>query len=285
MANFNKLINLKIQTKSGEAFEIVTPTKGIKPQIEISGNLTMEGYTHNFEVRLTNFYSDSIDDEVSEIIVTAGYEGEMSAGIYGSVQNVYTDTPGPDKVTVLSCVSANYDAWINNTINMKLKAGYKLEDAITQISQALGYNKAIVDASVSSLTSAAPLEFNGRCTEAIAKIKTSFPGVSIIVDGKKLRVFPTEAQQNSVIVHDLKLLTQAPQYSGGSVNIVAPWNPMIKPGDYVHFPNKFRQQSLGAITTDTAMVNTIQFRFATNTDENEMVITGTTTTKLKKGVS
>jgi hypothetical protein len=285
MPNFNKLINLKIQTKSGQAFEIVTPTKGIKPQIEISGNLTMEGYTHNFEVRLTNFYSDSIDDEVSEIIVTAGYEGEMSAGIYGAVQNVYTDTPGPDKVTVLSCVSANYDAWVNNTINMKLKAGYKLEDAITQVSQALGYNKAIIDASVSSLTSAAPLEINGRCTEAIAKIKTAFPGVSIIVDGKKLRVFPTEAQQSSVIVHDLKLLSQAPQYSGGSVNIVAPWNPMIKPGDYVHFPNKIRQQSLGAITTDTAMVNTIQFHFATNTDDNEMVITGTTTTKLKKGVN
>lgn len=285
MPNFNKLINLKIQTKSGQAFEIVTPTKGIKPQIEISGNLTMEGYTHNFEVRLTNFYSDSIDDEVSEIIVTAGYEGEMSAGIYGAVQNVYTDTPGPDKVTVLSCVSANYDAWVNNTINMKLKVGYKLEDAITQVSQALGYNKAIIDASVSSLTSAAPLEINGRCTEAIAKIKTAFPGVSIIVDGKKLRVFPTEAQQSSVIVHDLKLLSQAPQYSGGSVNIVAPWNPMIKPGDYVHFPNKIRQQSLGAITTDTAMVNTIQFHFATNTDDNEMVITGTTTTKLKKGVN
>ena len=285
MPNFNKLINLKIQTKSGQAFEIVTPTKGIKPQIEISGNLTMEGYTHNFEVRLTNFYSDSIDDEVSEIIVTAGYEGEMSAGIYGAVQNVYTDTPGPDKVTVLSCVSANYDAWVNNTINMKLKAGYKLEDAITQVSQALGYNKAIIDASVSSLTSAAPLEINGRCTEAIAKIKTAFQGVSIIVDGKKLRVFPTEAQQSSVIVHDLKLLSQAPQYSGGSVNIVAPWNPMIKPGDYIHFPNKIRQQSLGAITTDTAMVNTIQFHFATNTDDNEMVITGTTTTKLKKGVN
>ena len=285
MPNFNKLINLKIQTKSGQAFEIVTPTKGIKPQIEISGNLTMEGYTHNFEVRLTNFYSDSIDDEVSEIIVTAGYEGEMSAGIYGAVQNVYTDTPGPDKVTVLSCVSANDDAWVNNTINMKLKAGYKLEDAITQVSQALGYNKAIIDASVSSLTSAAPLEINGRCTEAIAKIKTAFQGVSIIVDGKKLRVFPTEAQQSSVIVHDLKLLSQAPQYSGGSVNIVAPWNPMIKPGDYIHFPNKIRQQSLGAITTDTAMVNTIQFHFATNTDDNEMVITGTTTTKLKKGVN
>lgn len=280
MANFNKLINLTFQTKTGEAFSIITPKRGIKPQIEISGNLTMEGYTHNFEVRITNFYSDSIDD-ITSIIVNAGYEGEMSAGIYGTVQNVYTESPGPDKVTVLSCVSANYDAWINKTINMKLKEGYNLQDAVSQVTSALEFEPAVIDASLVAKTCAAPLEVNGRCSEAIAKIKKSFPGISIITDGKKLRVFPTEAKQTSVVVHTLPFLTQAPQFSGGSVNLNAPWNPMVKPGDYVQFPNSIKKQSLGAITSDVAMVNTIQFHFATNTDANEMLITGTTQAQLK----
>lgn len=280
MANFNKLINLTFQTKTGEAFSIITPKRGIKPQIEISGNLTMEGYTHNFEVRITNFYSDSIDD-ITNIIVNAGYEGEMSAGIYGVVQNAYTESPGPDKVTVLSCVSANYDAWINKTINLKLKEGYNLQDAVSQVTSALGFEPAVIDASLVTKTCAAPLEVNGRCSEAVAKIKKSFPGVSIITDGKKLRVFPTEAKQTSVVVHTLPFLTQAPQFSGGSVNLNAPWNPMVKPGDYVQFPNSIKKQSLGAITSDVAMVNTIQFHFATNTDANEMLITGTTITHLK----
>lgn len=284
MANFNKLINLTLQTSTGKQFTIETPVHGPKPQIEISGNLTMEGYSHTVEVRVTNLYTDSIEGDVTSIKVMAGYEGEMSAGVSGTVQNVYTETPGPDKVTVLSCVSATYDAWINNTINMKLKEGFTLETAITQISNALGFDRAIIDASVSGLTCSAPLQFNGRCSEAVTKVKEVFPGVSVIVDGNKFRVFPNGAKQSSVVVHNLALLTQAPQFSGGTVSIVAPWNPMIKPGDYVHFPTSIRQQSLGAITTDTAQVQTIQFHFATNTDVNEMIITGTPSSKLKESV-
>lgn len=281
MANFNKLINLTFQTANGQAFFINTPVRGIKPQIEISGNLTMEGFTHNFEVRITNFYSDSIDD-ITAIQVSAGYEGKMSAGIWGEVQNVYTETPGPDKVTVLSCVAANYDAWINKTIDLKLKAGFTLQQAITNVSSALGFDPAIIDASIASKTCAAPLNHNGRCSEAITKIKNAFPGVTIITDGKKLRAFPTESKQSSVVVHELGLLCQAPQYSGGTVSLVAPWEPMIKPGDYVHFPANFKKASLGAIVSDTAVVQTIQFHFATNSNENEMIITGTTTSKLKE---
>ncbi len=280
MQNFNKLINLKFQTSTGQAFEINTPTKGMKPQIEISGNLTMEGYTHTFEVRITNFFSDSIEGDITDIIVTAGYEGKMSAGIFGTVQNVYTENPGPDKVTIISCVSANYDAWINKTINIKLKEGYKLSDAIEQVRTALGYEPSIIDLSISNKASAAALNHNGRCTEALQKIKNEFPGISIITDGKKLRVFPTEAKSTSMVVHDLPLLTQPPQFSGGTVSLVAPWEPMVKPGDYVHFPTTFNKKSLGAIVFDTAMVNTIQFHFATNTDPNEMIITGTPAAKL-----
>lgn len=282
MANFNKLINLTFQTNTGKQFTIETPVHGPKPQIEISGNLTMEGYSHTIEIRVTNLYTDSIEGDITSVNVMAGYEGEMSAGVFGSVQNVYTETPGPDKVTVLSCVSATYDAWINNTINMKLKEGFTLETAITQISNALGFDRPIIDTSISGSTCPAPLQFNGRCSEALSKVKEVFPGVSVIVDGNKLRIFPIEAKQSSVVVHNLALLSQAPQFSGGSVNIVAPWNPMIKPGDYVHFPTNIRQQSLGAITTDTAQVNTIQFHFATNTDVNEMIITGTPNFKLKE---
>jgi hypothetical protein len=243
----------------------------------------MEGYTHNFEVRITNFFSDSIGD-ITDIIVSAGYEGKMSTGIYGQVQNVYTETPGPDKVTVLSCISANYDAWINKTIDLKLKEGYTLEQAVTKVKDALGFESAIIDASVAGKTCAAPLNHNGRCSEAISKIKQAFPGVAIITDGKKLKVFPIEAKQSAVVTHELGLLCQAPQYSGGTVNLVAPWEPMIKPGDYVHFPTNFMRTSLGAIVSDTAMVNTIQFRFATNTDDNEMIITGTTTATLKENL-
>ena len=280
MANFNKIVNLTFRTATGNAFSITTPKHGIKPQIEISGNLTMEGYTHNFEVRITNLFTDSIEGDITDIEVVAGYEGKLSAGIYGKVQNVYTETPGPDKVTVLSCISANYDSWINKTIDLKLKANFTLQNAITQVTTALGFEPAIIDLTLATKICTAPLEHNGRCSEAIAKIKSMFPGVTIITDGKKLRVFPTEAKAANMVVHHLPLLTQAPQFTGSTVSLVAPWEPMVKPGDYITFPTTFNKISLGSVIFDTAMVNSIQFHFATNTDANEMIVSGTPASKL-----
>lgn len=282
MQNFNKLIDIKFVTQT-KAFEIKTPRHGIKPQIEISGNLTSQDYVLNFEVRITNLYCDDIDD-ITDIIVTAGYEGNMSAGLAGKVQNMYTETPGPDKVTVFSCVTANYEAWLNKTIDLKLKEGFSLSDAIKQINAALEFETPIIDASVASLTCPAPLAVNGRCSEAISELKKAFQGVSIVPEGKKLRVYPTTAERQSATIHKLQLLTQAPQYSGGTVSVMAPWNPMVKPGDYIQFFNNFKKTSIGAVVTNTAYVNAVQFSFATCTDQNEMIITGVVTNQLEKEV-
>lgn len=282
MQNFNKLIDIKFVTQS-EAFEIKTPRHGIKPQIEISGNLTSQDYVLNFEIRITNFFCDNIDD-ITDVIVTAGYEGNMSAGLSGKVQNVYTESPGPDKVTVLSCVTANYEAWLNKTIDLKLKEGFSLSTAIEQLTSALEFEPALVDGAVASLTCPAPLAVNGRCSEAISELKKAFQGVSIVPEGKKLRVYPTTANRQSATIHKLPLLTQAPQYSGGTVSVMAPWNPMVKPGDYIQFFNNLKKTTVGAVVTNIAYVNAVQFSFATCTDHNEMVVTGVVTNQLDKDV-
>lgn len=282
MQNYNKLIDIKFITKS-QTFEIKTPRSGIKPQIEISGNLNSQDYVLNFEIRITNLFCDDIDS-ITDVIVTAGYEGNMSAGLVGKVQNVYTESPGPDKVTVLSCVTANYEAWLNNTIDLKLKAGFSLSTAIDQLTTALEFETPIIDGAVASLTCPAPLSVNGRCSEAISELKKAFQGVSIVPEGKKLRVYPTTAGRESATVHKLQLLTQAPQYSGGTVSVMAPWNPMVKPGDYVQFFNNFKKTSIGAIVTNIAYVNSVQFSFATCTDQNEMIVTGVVTNQLDKEV-
>lgn len=280
MENFNKLIDLKIETDS-EAFEIKTPRNGPKPQIKISGNLTAGGFIQNFQIECTNFFSNSINN-AARITVKAGYEGNMSAGISGEVQNVYTASPGPDKVTVISCASASFDSWISKTINLKLKAGFSLQDAIYEVTNALGFEPAEIDAGIASKICAAPLYMNGKCSEAIKLIKDAFNGIAVTTDGKKLRVFSLESTRKTVVVHTLPFLTQAPQFSGGLVNLTAPWNPMVKPGDYVKFPIDFKQTSQGSLVSNEASITSIQFSFSTDGDENEMVLTGTVTSQLKE---
>lgn len=279
MENFNKLIDLKIETDK-DAFEIKTPRHGIKPHIKIDGNLSMAGFCQNFNVEVTNLYTNDINN-IARITVTAGYEGCMSAGISGDVQNVYPASPGPDKTTVISCTAALFDSWIKKTINLKLKAGFALQDAINEVTNALGFDPAEIDAGVASKVCEAPLAVNGKCSEALKQIKGAFPKIAIVTDGKKLKVFGLESQRQTIITYDLCFLSQAPQFSGGQVTVCAPWNPMIKPGDYVRFPIEYRQTSQGAVVFNTAMVNSIQFTFSTDGDENEMTLTCTPTSQLK----
>lgn len=279
MAQFNKLIDLRFRTDTKE-FEIKTPRHGRKPQLKVSGNITAEGFCSNLEVEVTNLFTNEIQN-ISEITVQAGYEGEMNAGITGKVQFVYTASPGPDKVTVINCTTANFDAWVTKTINLKLKQGFSLGEAIEEITGALGFEAADIDSGIAGKPCPAPLEVNGRCSEAIKELKKAFPGVSIIPVGNRLHVFPTEAKRKTVITHELPFLMQAPQFSGGLVSVVAPWNPMIKAGDYVKFPLEFRKEGAGSLVFDTMSVSSIQFSFATNTDENEMTISGTMVTQMK----
>lgn len=279
MENFNKIIDITFRTPNNR-FYIRTPRKGLKPHIELSTTLNMGTFAENFEIRLTNFYSDDIANEITNIEVEAGYEGSTKVAFKGKVNNVYTENPGPDKVTVISCSTANYETLTQAVLNMKLAKGFMLKDAMKKISDALKFDPPQIDKSIETKTCEAPFSHNGKALDAITALKTAFPEISVTVTGNTLNVTPTEGKGTSAKTHDIVFLTQAPQYSGGTVNIVAPWNPAIKCGDFVHFPARAMNKSVAAIVTDVAKVNTIQINFSTD-DTNEMNVSGTCTNQLK----
>jgi hypothetical protein len=94
---------------------------------------------------------------------------------------------------------------------------------------------------------------------------------------------PKNNKIENVIRHRLTVLTQPPQFTGGAVNIVIPFNAQIKCGDIVQYPTNLRtvdSSQVKPLIFDEAMVNTIDFRFSTTGNDNEMTISGTTLTKL-----
>ena len=272
--NFNRLIDIKIKT-ANSIINIVTPRKkGIKPFIEISGTLTPASVCTNIEVRIYNLYKADILPG-AEIEISAGYEGNMSAGIKGQVMMCYTDTPAPDKITTIFCSTGYFVDWLTKTIDLHLPQNYTLDNAIQQITQALGFESYEIDPALISKMSIAPLNHNGLCSTAIDEVKKAFPDVNISIVGKKLRVYKTDEKQTAVVLHTLTCLTQPPQFSGAAVNLVAPWEPMVKCGDYVTFPTQYATTDLTNITFATARVDTLQFHFSTVGSANEMVISGT----------
>lgn len=278
-ANFNKIINLKFSTSNGKVFEIKTPKIGSKPDIEISGSLTPNGYAENFEIRVKNLYISGIESDLTTIEVSAGYADKLSSGLFGTVTNCYTANPSPDKETVILCTCANIETWSKETIDLKLEKNFTLSTAVAQIANKLGYAYFIESSLMNSLSSA-PFYFNGRCSVALNKLKTFFPKILIESDGKKITVYSAESKMISKVVHTLKIFLQSPQFSGGVVSLSVPFNPVFKCGDFVRFPTTFASKTIGSLLYNEAQINSIQFSFGTVSDTNEMILSCTPTSKI-----
>lgn len=280
--NFNRIIDLSFRLKTGREIVVNTPRHGRKPAIDISGQFLPNGNASNFRVSVTNLYTDSIVDILTSIEVRAGYGDCLFVACSGTVANVYTETPGPDKVTVFECVTAKYSEWLEATANISLSAGFTVSQFVETVAKALGYNATVIDSGVASISCPFPFMFNGKVSEALRRFKRSLPDVGITTEGDKLRVFSVSKAPKIYGVHVLKLLSQAPQFSGGTVSLVLPWQPNIKPGDVVQFPVDFGKKSLGALTFNSAIVDTIDFSFSTVGDNNQMSIMATPRSKMEE---
>lgn len=278
--NWNKLIDITLKAPSdsgtGESFTIKTPRAGRKPNIEISGVITQKDFVSSFEIRITNLYlADKILSDYHEIEVIAGYENKMSAGIKGTILNIYNESPGPDKVTVIQCAAASFNKWLNTTVNLELDENFKLSEAVDKITKSLNFDEAFIDSAIQSMTSPTPLKINGGAKQAVSELEKLFPEIKIILSPNKISIYPKEGKTNGKN-YLLPLLIQAPQFSGGVVNLIAPWQPEIFPGDTVTFSTNY--YSTQTTSTDkignTAEVVSLEFNFSTYST-NEMHITGT----------
>ena len=267
---FNKIIDIELlDTNNQIKSRIMTPRKGVKPQIEITGNLISNDFVSMFEVRITNLY---IDENVSytALRVYAGYEGQKNIAIEGTISNIYTETPGPDKVTVFMCTQANIDAWNSKTVKLDFDKQFTAKDAVEQIATALGFSAFIAAGVISP--SKAPWNFNGLARSAVAELRGLFPEVNIFIMNNTVFLYP--GNYSIAKTYALPFLKSPAQFTGGGVSLVTVWDPAIKPNDFVTFPVNAYTKVIGALTSNKVKVISIAFAFDTAGDTNEMQITG-----------
>lgn len=279
--NFSKIINLKILTQvpglnNLQRYAIKCPATGRKPNIEISGTLTPQDIANNIDVRIKNFYTDQLKGSITDIEIQAGYAGRVMSAFNGSVVQVYTDSPGPDRTTVISCTTAKYEQWLDSTLELHLAPGWALSVAIQQISAGLGFTKKPY-IGVREQACPIPWDFSGFARDAFHKLNSFFPDIRIQVMNSQLYVYSSKIQRTKNI--ELKYLTCAPQISGDGVTLTAPWNPEIKPDDLVSFNSRFFTAAANGLRFDAARstirAKIIQFDFSTVGNTNQMIIQGT----------
>ncbi len=268
--NFNRIIELELASQN-DSFKISCPAKGRKPDIEISGVMDQSDQVSNFEVRIKNLYTDKILADYQTIKVTAGYEGNLSTSIIGSVMNVYTSEPAPDKVTVIQCLQSQLTSYLNKTVSLSLKAGFTLEEALRQISTALEFNAPQVDSSITK-TAAAPLQTSGLAKDVLHSLRSYWPDVVIVVDNNKLKATPNDRGTSKIF--NINYVTSAPQFSGNLITLTCPWVPDLKPRDYINIKTNFYEKDNTLNATDVKskyLVNSISFTFGT-INSNTMTI-------------
>lgn len=273
--NYSRRINLTfLNEETGAQFKIECPSKGRKPNIQISGTLLPVDYMSDVEIRVINLYIDR-GQTFQKVRVEAGYENSMSVAFEGEITNIYDESPGPEKVTVINCVQCKVKNMLSNVIALNLEKGFTLNSALSQITKAAELDAPeIVFSDVETCASA--FTFNGTVQEALHQLAPLFPEVTLMftdrtIKAVKQEISPTERAKV------IKFLQSPPQVTGTVVIIKAPFDPAIKPGDVVTVQN-VSYLSRKTISVGTLMnqyrINSVEFRFSTVQGSNQMTLQG-----------
>lgn len=280
---FNKKIDIELAGEGVAPISIICPDSGRKPSIEINGTYDASDVINDFTVRITNFYISGLSS-YTRIRVSAGYMNGRTLCAEGDISFSYIESPGPDRVTVLCCKIGDATAWTNRFINISFSNPVTIQELIQKISDSLGFGTPNIDTSLRSQT--LPYFFHtGRASGALHYLTELLPKVNITTANNRISVWtPAKGDDRSAQANSrsflLQNLTTPPAITGNTANVVAPWTPDVRPGDYVTFPTRTYSQDYAAAQagtvgeTCTIQVQTMNFRFATTEDANEMQLEG-----------
>lgn len=279
---FGRRINVEFSGDGMSPILINCPATGIKPDIEIQGVYNQSDTVNEFTVRIKNLYVSGLSD-YSRIRVWAGYRDKMVLCFEGEASFVFTESPGPDRVTVISCRLGDFNAWTSKYVNISYGQPVRLLDILKSLSDTLGFGTPIIDPHLVMQT--LPFFYHiGRASGAVHYLTELMPDVSITCQNNRLTAWKTDNKDavglRGTRTFYLNNLSTTPAITGKSVTISSPWNPDVRPGDYVFFPTKFYSQDLAAAESNSIgdmaamQVLVMNFHFSTVDDANEMQLEG-----------
>lgn len=287
---FDKVINVRLTKgeflinpsnkkvdNAGEVEVIETPSKGVKPQINLQGKMFLSPGIHEMQLRVTNLFLSQPISSYGKIGITVGYAGNdplLKTSLYGSVQFAYQETPGPDGVTCFFFFpNAKFNEWLNNpfskTYDKVMAPGYTISSVLGDVCKTAGYTLKVCDiAGIESIPIETNLVFNGTVKEAIEKVVEMFSThenpMYYRVDGETLLIF--NKKNGTGIRKKINYITAPPKKDVSGFSLVTLFDPTIKPGDIVEFSPEYARMTFGASIFEQSgkyLVSAIDFEFDT----------------------
>lgn len=286
--NYNRIINLYFLTKDGlEINRVKCPARGRKPDIEITGSIMADNFLPAFTITVKNLYlnvSGDRENPYAKIKVEAGYEQNYIT-FTGQIVSLFQESPGPDGKTVIMCQLGLIDSWLTATVDLDEDPGASMQSIVEKISKSLGMQEAQIPPALADLTVQDRFTFQGKCSEAIAKLIKTFPEKKLFITEKDgaLQVASKE-DGTSLVTKKINFLSSPPQQNPGEGDgafystFTAPWLPNLRPGERVEFPAwqyiRYFNVVNNATNTNTILVTSIQFHFGTVGSVNQMTVQG-----------
>ncbi len=282
LINFNKQITITLYDDEfkTKAFVIKCPATGRKPNIEISGQLLPFDTLSQIEIRLVNFYS-SREKPFTHVMVSAGYANTEHISFKGQITNIYDESPGPEKVTVIVCTTGTLTRNLSQTVSLNLTADYKLSDVLTQIKNQAGFKEETQYESgtqdLKTLTDKATFKFDGASKDALHEVAQRFKdNVYITFSDEKIIVV---AKTNKATTHpgfiNIPYLKAPLVLAGDTAVIKAPWDPSVRPFSWVRADtSQYKSKAIlsASIKREYYRVNSVNFNFSTVTGNNTMTL-------------
>lgn len=269
---FDKIIKIELfselPSKDGNATSeyldnsISCPETGRKPLISLKGQFITSTEVKSIELRITNLYSEKSFADYKFLRITAGYKNKLQSVISGEIFNAYIETPPPDSVTVFEVLIASLSDWTTAYISKNFEKNISLRTLLTECCNLLGLKlnyylnqEYIVPVAVN---------FHGLVKDALRKIKEFYPQLILRPEGDILYVY--HENEGTGIIHNLDFITSAKKDAAG-FTIIAPWLPILRPGDSVKLNPKYYKQSYGGQNVSGTDFQTITIDFDFDTDK------------------
>lgn len=287
-----------------QVLEINATDYGMKPDMSLSINLLPNQNCYGATLKIRNFNLDAIDIRTwDRMVITAGYRTGTKAVYDCPIFSSYLESPNPDGVTVFEglTVGVAEDVLTDRFLTIdfrqeEMTLGKVIEDVAKGIAENIvvtmvmssKYTNVKVNLAkqkVFAQNGAAVLnwlqEFVANAVQEMSKGETT--AFLQLVDNN-LTVIALNGENMSPEVMEniisLDMVTGA-TFVGTALNVVAPWNPALKPGDAFYMPPEFIN---GAKLPNTLKVDdyrnpynlyraiTINVEFASTAATNKMTV-------------
>ena len=280
---YDRLIDVKLIREDGSSVTIKTPRTGPKPSITLSGSFTAN-VIYDAELKMTNFYTPADlltptgGSAYKWIEITCGYKSGMMTPITGQIWVAYQDKPSPDGVTTFQFFTGFADAWMTQVVSSSEEAGVPLNDALRRVCSQLKVGKDTVTLKTEvydSLLLTAPIKEDTNLSDFCIRLGRAY-GVSILPEGKQLRVTYSGLAENSLApVHELLFYNDVKK-TAATLTVTAPFDPSVRPSDYIKIEPKYMSSDLsGMFATFGSDFRVLKesFSFGTTDGGNRMILT------------